>query len=47
MANQNEHIENLSPEMFEVVGGRESETDKLIKKIRVVLERSYASLLSK
>jgi len=32
MAKQNEHIENLSPKMFEVVGGRVSEADKLSKK---------------
>ncbi|KGR77868.1 ABC transporter permease [Ureibacillus manganicus] len=32
MANQNEQIENMSPDMFKVVGGRSAETDKLSKK---------------
>lgn len=32
MAKQNDQFENLSPEMFEVVGGRNADTDKLAKK---------------
>ncbi|MFY3791193.1 ABC transporter permease [Ureibacillus sp. MALMAid1270] len=32
MTKQNEQLENLSPEMFKVVGGRNADTDKLAKK---------------